>query len=60
MYFVKNMRLSTGNELDFHFWVRHGSTHAGLEIKTAFVIPVVQNIFGFFGDATNISTPVIG
>ena len=48
MYFVKNMLIFTGNELHFHFWVRHGSTHAELEIKikTAFVIPVVQNIFG--------------
>ena len=54
------MLISTGNELDFHFGVRHGSTHAELEIKTAFMIPVVQNIFGFFGDVTNISTPVIG
>ena len=55
------MRISTGNELDFHFWVRHGSTHAELEIKTAFVVPVVQNIFFWFYhcDATNISTPVI-
>ena len=41
------MLIFTGNELDFHFWVRHGSTHAELKIKTAFVIPVVQNSFGF-------------
>ena len=38
------MLISTGNEQDFHFGVRHGSTHAKLEIKAAFVIPVVQNI----------------
>ena len=28
------MLISTGNELDFHFWVRHGSTHAELEIQS--------------------------
>ena len=55
------MRISTGNELDFHFWARHGSTHAEGEIKTAFVIPVVQNIFGFIIAMQQIiSTPVIG
>ena len=46
MYVVKNMRISTGN-LDFHFWVRHGSTHAELEIKRVVVIPVDQIVFGF-------------
>ena len=41
------MRFFTRGELDFHFWVRHGSTHTELEMKIAFVMPVVQNIFGF-------------
>ena len=41
------MLISTGNELDFHFWVRHRSTHAELEIKRAFVVPFVLNIFDF-------------
>ena len=55
------MLISTGNELDFHFWVRHGSTHAELEIKNSVRDTCCPKYFWFYHcDATNISTPVIG
>ena len=42
------MRKSIENdELDFRFSVRHGCTHAELEIKTASVKSVDQIVFGF-------------